>query len=119
MAQQDRSKLPRRRPEKGEPARPLAQALDRMRTRLKLREAEAPGFYEALAAQVAAQRTARGLSQRELAQLCGTTQSAIARLERGIRPPRMDTLLRVAWALDCNLEVRLKPRTETKKKGHR
>jgi transcriptional regulator with XRE-family HTH domain len=49
------------------------------------------------------------MSQRELAELCGTTQSAIARLERGGRPPRIDTLLRIAEALDCELVVDLKP----------
>jgi transcriptional regulator with XRE-family HTH domain len=49
------------------------------------------------------------MSQRELAELTGTTQSAIARLERGGRPPRIDTLLRIAEALDCELVVDLKP----------
>jgi len=59
---------------------------------------------------VAERRQQRGLSQRELAELVGTTQSAIARLERGGRPPRIDTLLRIADALDCELVVDLKPR---------
>jgi transcriptional regulator with XRE-family HTH domain len=68
-------------------------------------------FWAALAARVAEQRRARGLSQRELADLCGTTQSAIARVERGARPPRLDTLLRIAGALDCELSVELRPRT--------
>ena len=71
-------------------------------------------LYEHIAAQVARQRAARGLSQRELAELCGTTQSAIARLERGLRPPRIDTLLTIANALDCELEVELRPRTRLK-----
>ena len=56
-------------------------------------------------------RLALGLSQSDLARLVGTTQSAIARLERGGRPPRIDTLLRIANALDCELVVRLRPRT--------
>ena len=60
--------------------------------------------------QVAERRQEKGLSQRELAELVGTTQSAIARLERGGRPPRIDTLLRIADALDCELVVDLKPR---------
>jgi transcriptional regulator with XRE-family HTH domain len=44
--------------------------------------------------------------------LCGTTQSAIARLERGGRPPKLDTLMRIADALDADLllEMRLRPR---------
>ena len=68
-------------------------------------------FYAAIARQVVEQRTARNLSQRELAELCGTTQSAIARFEAGTRPPRLDTLLRMAAALDCALDVTLRPRT--------
>lgn len=67
--------------------------------------------WAALAARVAEQRRNRGLSQRELADLCATTQSAIARVERGARPPRLDTLLRIAQALDCELVVELRPRT--------
>lgn len=51
-----------------------------------------------------------GLSQRELAERVGTTQSAIARLERGGRPPRIDTLLNIADALDCDLFVELRAR---------
>jgi transcriptional regulator with XRE-family HTH domain len=45
--------------------------------------------------------------------LTGTTQSAIARLERGGRPPRIDTLLRIGEALDCQLVVKLAPRDGT------
>ena len=70
-------------------------------------------FFARIADQVAEQRIARRLSQRELAELVGTTQSAIARLERGGRPPRIDTLLRIAAALDCELVVELRPRTRT------
>jgi predicted transcriptional regulator len=67
-------------------------------------------FFAQIAERVAEQRIAKGLSQRQLAELCGTTQSAIARLERGGRPPRIDTLLRIADALDCELVVELEPR---------
>ena len=67
-------------------------------------------FFVRIAEQVAEQRAVRGLSQQELAELCGTTQSAIARLERGGRPPRIDTLLRIAEALECELVVDLVPR---------
>jgi transcriptional regulator with XRE-family HTH domain len=74
-------------------------------------------FFAAIADQVVEQRLARGLSQQELAQLCGTTQSAIARLESGGRPPKIDTLLRIADALDCELDVALRPRTKTKGAG--
>ena len=62
---------------------------------------------------VAERRQAKGFSQRELAELVGTTQSAIARLERGGRPPRIDTLLNIADALDCDLAVELVPRSSS------
>jgi transcriptional regulator with XRE-family HTH domain len=75
-------------------------------------EPEVAALSSALALQVSAERARRGLTQVELAALCGTTQSAVARLERGDRPPRLDTLLRIANALDCELDVRLRPRTE-------
>ena len=67
-------------------------------------------FFAAIAHDVAERRQELGYSQRELAELVGTTQSAIARLERGGRPPRIDTLLRIADALDCDLAVELRPR---------
>ena len=67
-------------------------------------------FFAKIADRVAERRGAMGLSQRQLAELCGTTQSAIARLERGGRPPRIDTLLRIADALNCDLVVELAPR---------
>jgi predicted transcriptional regulator len=67
-------------------------------------------FFANIAEKVATRRVDMNLSQRELAELCGTTQSAIARLERGGRPPRIDTLLRIAEALECELIVDLVPR---------
>jgi predicted transcriptional regulator len=66
-------------------------------------------FFANIAGKVAERRVAMNMSQRELAEKTGTTQSAIARLERGGRPPRIDTLLRIAEALDCELVVDLKP----------
>lgn len=68
-------------------------------------------LFGLIAERVAERRKAWGISQRELAELCGTTQSAIARVERGARPPRIDTLARIAAALDCELVVELRPRT--------
>ena len=73
-------------------------------------------FYGRIAAQVVARRTELLLSQRELAELCGTTQSAIARFESGTRPPKLDTLIRIAEALDCELDVEFRPRTRPVKK---
>ncbi len=51
-------------------------------------------------------RTGAGLSQRELAERMGTTQSVISRLEEGGGARnRLDTLARVATALDRHLIV--------------
>lgn len=80
------------------------------RLRQRIAHAEDGWLFGQIADQVAERRRARGLSQAELAELCGTTQSAIARLEGGGRPPRIDTLLRLANALDCDLHVELRPR---------
>ena len=89
-------------------ARASKGALERLQERI--RTADRGWFFAAIAHDVADRRQELGLSQRELAELVGTTQSAIARLERGGRPPRIDTLLRIADALDCDLSVELRPR---------
>src|SRR5919206_2412611 len=89
------------------------EAIERIRERLA--HADDGWFFAQIADQVAARRKDLGLSQAELAELVATTQSAIARLESGGRPPRIDTLLRIADALDCELLVELKPRTRTPK----
>lgn len=68
-------------------------------------------LFGLIAERVTERRKAWGVSQKGLAELCGTTQSAIARLERGARPPRIDTLARIAAALDCELVIELRPRT--------
>jgi transcriptional regulator with XRE-family HTH domain len=90
-------------------------AFERLRERLAHVDPDQGWFFAQVAEQVSVQRRARDLSQAELAELTGTTQSAIARLEAGGRPPRIDTLLRIAEALDCELIVELRPRTEPRK----
>jgi transcriptional regulator with XRE-family HTH domain len=91
-----------------------ADAFARLRERLAHVDPDQGWFFARIAEQVTEQRKARGLSQKELAELTGTTQYAIARLESGGLPPRIDTLLRIAEALDCELIVELRPRTKTK-----
>jgi ribosome-binding protein aMBF1 (putative translation factor) len=61
-----------------------------------------------LGEQIRALRDAHGLSQTELAERMGTTQPAIARLEAGRVAPRLETLDRVAEALDVQLVVTFK-----------
>ncbi len=58
-----------------------------------------------LAERVRLLREARGISQGDLAQRMGTTQSAIARLEAGGTYPNFQTLERVGLALRAELFV--------------
>ncbi len=98
-----------------------AQTLERMRDGIRKR-AEALGRdheqrFADVGRMVAQNRQARGMSQQELAILCGTTQSAIARLERGGRPPKLDTLMRIADALDAELLLEMRLRDSTSESG--
>lgn len=54
-------------------------------------------------------RTEKGLTQAQVAEKIGTTQSAVARMEsgRGKHSPSIATLSRYAEALGCKLEIRL------------
>ena len=54
-------------------------------------------------------RAERGLTQAQVAEKIGTTQSAVARMEsgRGKHSPSLATLSRYAEALGCKLEVHL------------
>jgi ribosome-binding protein aMBF1 (putative translation factor) len=54
-------------------------------------------------------REVRGISQSQLAQLVGTKQPSIARLESGRVTPRIDLLQKIANALGMKLVVRLEP----------
>jgi DNA-binding XRE family transcriptional regulator len=58
-----------------------------------------------LAVELRALREKKGLSQRQLAELVGTTQSAIARLEGGHISPSLPTLDRIAAALGTEVTV--------------
>ena len=54
-------------------------------------------------------RSDQGLTQAQVAERIGTTQSAVARMEsgRGKHSPSLATLSRYAKALGCRLEVKL------------
>ena len=60
---------------------------------------------------IAAARRAAGLTQQELAERAGTSQSAVARLERGRSSPTLATVERLAAAAGCILRVELLPAT--------
>ena len=54
-------------------------------------------------------RAEQGLTQAQVAEKIGTTQSAVARMEsgRGKHSPSLETLSKYADALGCRLEVKL------------
>jgi len=58
-------------------------------------------------------RRRAGLTQRELAARAGTSQSAIARIERGRQLPSLETLQRILRACDLELRFELEPRDTT------
>ncbi|MEN6408384.1 MAG: helix-turn-helix transcriptional regulator [Anaerolineaceae bacterium] len=57
--------------------------------------------------QVARLRMLRGLTQTQLAEMVGTRQPSIARLENGSTIPSLSFLQKIAAALDAKIEVRL------------
>jgi DNA-binding XRE family transcriptional regulator len=61
--------------------------------------------------QIARLRIMRGLTQTQLAEMVGTRQPSIARLENGSSIPSLSFLDRIARALDARIELRVVPRT--------
>lgn len=57
--------------------------------------------------QIARLRIQRGLTQSQLAEKVGTSQSSIARLENGSSDPSLCYLRRVAAVLDVRIELRI------------
>jgi DNA-binding XRE family transcriptional regulator len=55
--------------------------------------------------ELAARRVEKGLSQKVVAALMGTTQPALARLERGEIDPKLSTLERYAEALGLSITL--------------
>ncbi len=60
--------------------------------------------------QVARLRIQRGLTQAQLAEMVGTRQPSIARLENGTSVPSLSFLDRIAKALDVRVELNFVPR---------
>jgi len=79
-----------------------------------LQDPEVREAYEALEPvyQLTRLRILRGLTQKQLAELVGTKQPSIARLESGATEPRISFLRRIAKALGARLEIRLVPEEE-------
>jgi DNA-binding XRE family transcriptional regulator len=63
-----------------------------------------------LVRQMLAARSKSGLTQEAVAELMGTTKSAVSRLEAvGKHAPSLTTLKKYAKAVGCNLEIKLIP----------
>lgn len=70
-------------------------------------EYEATAEEFAIARELIAARSRAGLSQSEVALRMGTTQSVVARLESGKRPPSMRTVERFAQAVGGHVVLRI------------
>ena len=60
--------------------------------------------------QIARLRIQRGLTQAQLAEMVGTRQPSIARLENGSSVPSLSFLERIADGLDATVEITIKPK---------
>ena len=60
-----------------------------------------------MARELVSARTRAGLTQAEVAERMGTTQSVVARLEGGKRQPSLRTVQRYAQAIGCRAMVKL------------
>ena len=80
------------------------------------------GDEYALVRELLGARTRAGLTQEAVAELMGTTKSAVSRLEAaaGKHSPSLTTLKRYARAVGCEVEIRLVPAPRsTKASGRR
>jgi len=74
-------------------------------TRVSPAERERINFEISLIGKMIEAREEKGLSQRELAELSGVKQPAIARLESMRATPQIDTLFRVLHPLGYTIEI--------------
>lgn len=83
-----------------------------------MRDPEFRAEYEALepeyklASALIQLRLSKGLTQEELAKKIHTKQAGIARLESGSSLPSLSTVKRVAEALDADLDITVRPRSQ-------
>ena len=74
-------------------------------TRVSPAERERINFEVSLIGKMIEAREKKGLSQRELAEVAGVKQPAIARLERMKVTPQIDTLFKVLHPLGYTIEI--------------
>lgn len=71
--------------------------------------------FDRLADELLLLRKKRGITQKELAEKVGTTQAVVSRLENATVKPSMETIIKIAEALDAAVDVLLIPFEDTKK----
>ena len=74
-------------------------------TRVSPAERERINFEISLIGKMIEAREEKGLSQRELAEISGVKQPAIARLESMKATPQIDTLFKVLYPLGYTIEI--------------
>jgi transcriptional regulator with XRE-family HTH domain len=62
-----------------------------------------------IGAMIRANRKNRGLRQEQLAELLGVSKSAVSQYESGKGSLNVATLAKVAYALGCNIEIKMTP----------
>src|SRR5450759_1712290 len=95
----------------------LKKALKRKEFR---KEYDKLGEEYTLVRQMLTARSRSGLTQEAVAELMGTTKSAVSRLEAaGKHAPSLTTLKKYARAVGCRLEIKLVPNTHLPKRQPR
>jgi len=77
------------------------------RPEVKKKIEENPDPMLQLQSQILELRLEKGLSQKELAKKAGTKQTVISRVERGVNQPSIDTIQKIAKALDRKVKIKL------------
>jgi transcriptional regulator with XRE-family HTH domain len=69
-----------------------------------------------VARQLKAERIRREISMTKVAEASGLSQQMISYVERGMRSPTLDTLLRIAAVLNVDLSKMIKSASESKRR---
>lgn len=85
---------------------------------MEIRQKEIEAIRTAVVALLKERREELGISGAQLAERAGLNQSAISLLDRELRSPTLDTLLRMAAVLEVNLgEVLIRAQAQVQKPG--
>lgn len=79
----------------------------------------ATALAHALSLALVAHRTANGLTQTALGRRLGMPQAQVSRMEAGDHTPSLDTLQRVADALDLAIDISIRPQADARRPAPR